>query len=78
MIERLASVLRAERDSVGTAMLLVEQNVSFALSIADRYAEASTMEEMFNDLFIPTLSFDQVDPPSLVVRNTVRLNGSLG
>jgi branched-chain amino acid transport system ATP-binding protein len=31
-------VLRAERDSVGTAMLLVEQNVSFALSIADRYA----------------------------------------
>ena len=38
VIERLASVLRAERDSVGTAMLLVEQNVSFALSIADRYA----------------------------------------
>src|SRR6187431_946183 len=38
VIERLASVLRAERDQAGTAMLLVEQNVNFALSIADRYA----------------------------------------
>jgi predicted PurR-regulated permease PerM len=30
-----------------------------AMAIADRYAEASTMEEMFNDLFIPTLTFAQ-------------------
>ena len=30
-----------------------------AIAIADRYAEASTMEEMFNDLFIPTLTFAQ-------------------
>ena len=30
-----------------------------AIAIADRYAETSTMEEMFNDLFIPTLSFAQ-------------------
>jgi methanogenic corrinoid protein MtbC1 len=30
-----------------------------AIAIADRYAEAATMEEMFNDLFIPTLSFAQ-------------------
>jgi predicted PurR-regulated permease PerM len=30
-----------------------------AIAIADRNAEASTMEEMFTDLFIPTLSFAQ-------------------
>jgi predicted PurR-regulated permease PerM len=30
-----------------------------AIAIADRYSEAATMEEMFNDLFIPTLSFAQ-------------------
>jgi predicted PurR-regulated permease PerM/methanogenic corrinoid protein MtbC1 len=30
-----------------------------AIAIADRYAEASTMEEMFTDLFIPTLTFAQ-------------------
>jgi predicted PurR-regulated permease PerM len=30
-----------------------------AIAIADRYAEAATMEEMFTDLFIPTLSFAQ-------------------
>lgn len=30
-----------------------------AISISDRHAEASTMEEMFTDLFIPTLSFAQ-------------------
>jgi predicted PurR-regulated permease PerM/methanogenic corrinoid protein MtbC1 len=30
-----------------------------AIAIADRYAESATMEEMFNDLFIPTLSFAQ-------------------
>ncbi len=30
-----------------------------AIAIADRYAETATMEEMFNDLFIPTLTFAQ-------------------
>src|SRR4051812_25674606 len=30
-----------------------------AIAIADRYAETATMEEIFNDLFIPTLSFAQ-------------------
>jgi predicted PurR-regulated permease PerM/methylmalonyl-CoA mutase cobalamin-binding subunit len=30
-----------------------------AIAIADRHAEASTMEEMFSDLFIPTLTFAQ-------------------
>jgi hypothetical protein len=30
-----------------------------AIAIADRYAEAATMEEMFTELFIPTLSFAQ-------------------
>ena len=38
VILRLAEVLRAEQQSEGTAILLVEQNVRFALSIADRFA----------------------------------------
>lgn len=38
VIERLAEVLRGERDRAGTAMLLIEQNVQFALSVGDRYA----------------------------------------
>lgn len=38
VIERLADVLRGERDRAGTAMLLIEQNVQFALSVGDRYA----------------------------------------
>lgn len=38
VIERLAGVLRAERDESGVSILLVEQHVKFALSIADRYA----------------------------------------
>jgi ABC-type branched-subunit amino acid transport system ATPase component len=38
VIERLAGVLRAERDESKTSILLIEQNVKFALSVADRYA----------------------------------------
>lgn len=38
VIERLAGVLRGERDRAGTAMLLIEQNVQFALAVGDRYA----------------------------------------
>lgn len=38
VIERLAAVLRAERDEDRVAMLIIEQNVKFALSVADRYA----------------------------------------
>jgi ABC-type branched-subunit amino acid transport system ATPase component len=38
VIDRLAAALRAERERAGTAMLLVEQNVAFALRLADRYA----------------------------------------
>ncbi len=38
VIDRLASVLGAERQAHGTAMLLVEQNVAFALAVADRFA----------------------------------------
>lgn len=38
VIERLAGVLRTERDESKTSILLVEQNVKFALSVADRYA----------------------------------------
>jgi len=38
VIERLAGVLRAECDRAGTAMLLIEQNVQFALAVGDRYA----------------------------------------
>ncbi len=37
VIERLAAVMRTERQQSGTAMLVVEQNVGFALSMADRY-----------------------------------------
>jgi branched-chain amino acid transport system ATP-binding protein len=38
VIESLAGVLRGERDRAGTAMLLIEQNVGFALAVGDRYA----------------------------------------
>lgn len=37
VIARLADVLRAQRDE-GTAILLIEQNIAFALDVADRYA----------------------------------------
>jgi ABC-type branched-subunit amino acid transport system ATPase component len=38
VIERLAGVLRAERDAAQVSILLIEQNVKFALAVADRYA----------------------------------------
>ena len=38
VITRLATALRRERDTQGTAMLIVEQNVGFALQVADRYS----------------------------------------
>jgi branched-chain amino acid transport system ATP-binding protein len=38
VIERLIGILRGEREKFGTAMLMVEQNVHFALAVADRYA----------------------------------------
>ena len=38
VLKRLAAALRGERDSHGTAMLIVEQNVGFALQVADRYS----------------------------------------
>ena len=38
IIERLAEALTAERDRTGVAILLVEQNVKFALTVADRWA----------------------------------------
>jgi len=38
MIERMAEVLRATREREGTAVLLVEQHLAFALSVADRFA----------------------------------------
>ena len=37
VIARLADVLRAQRDE-GTAILLIEQNIGFAMAVADRYA----------------------------------------
>ena len=38
IIERLSDALSAERERTGVAMLLVEQNVRFALNVADRWA----------------------------------------
>jgi ABC-type branched-subunit amino acid transport system ATPase component len=38
VIQRLSEVLRAQRDRDRTAILLVEQNIRFALTTADRYA----------------------------------------
>jgi ABC-type branched-subunit amino acid transport system ATPase component len=38
VIDRLSQVLRAERDQSHASILLIEQNVKFALSVADRYA----------------------------------------
>jgi len=38
VIEKIVRVLRHERAAAGTAMLLIEQNVAFALAIADRWA----------------------------------------
>jgi ABC-type branched-subunit amino acid transport system ATPase component len=38
VIERIGRVLCRERESNGTAMLLIEQNIAFALTIADRWA----------------------------------------
>lgn len=38
VIERIAGVLQAERRARGIAMLVVEQNVAFALKTAERYA----------------------------------------
>ena len=38
VVDRIATALRDERASAGTAMLVVEQNLDFALGIADRWA----------------------------------------
>lgn len=38
IVDKVAKTLRAERDAFGTAILLVEQNVRFALAVADTYA----------------------------------------
>jgi ABC-type branched-subunit amino acid transport system ATPase component len=38
VIQTLAAVLTDERARAGTAMLLIEQHVTFALEVADRYA----------------------------------------
>ncbi len=38
MIDRVAEVLRDARGKLGVAILLIEQNLDFALKLADRYA----------------------------------------
>ena len=38
VVDRIVGVLRDERSRDGTAMLVVEQNLDFALRVADRWA----------------------------------------
>ncbi len=38
VVDRIAAILRTEREERGTAVLLVEQNLDFALRVADRWA----------------------------------------
>ena len=38
VVQSIAAILRRERDERGTTILLVEQNLDFALSVADRWA----------------------------------------
>ena len=38
VIEKLATVFKAERSEYNTSILLIEQHVKFALAVADRYA----------------------------------------
>ena len=38
VVDRIAAILLAEREERGTAILLVEQNLDFALRVADRWA----------------------------------------
>ena len=38
MVQRLTNILLAERERTGMAIFVVEQNVPFAFSVADRYA----------------------------------------
>lgn len=38
VVSRIAGILRAEREERGIAMLIVEQNLDFALGVADRWA----------------------------------------
>ena len=38
MIDRIVGVLQAERKALSIAMLIIEQNVEFALLTADRFA----------------------------------------
>jgi branched-chain amino acid transport system ATP-binding protein len=38
VIEKLATVFKAEREQSNTAILLIEQHVNFALAVGDRYA----------------------------------------
>ena len=38
VIERISGVLQAERKASSIAMLIIEQNVAFALKTTDRYA----------------------------------------
>ena len=38
VVDRITSVLRDEQSRDGTAMLVIEQNLDFALRVADRWA----------------------------------------
>ena len=45
VVDRIAGVLRDEQSRDGTAMLVVEQNLDFALRVADRWAVLNLAED---------------------------------
>lgn len=61
VIDRLADVFRNEREQRGASILLIEQNVPFALSIADRYAVLKIGELADQGVSEDTDSRDRID-----------------
>jgi branched-chain amino acid transport system ATP-binding protein len=60
VIEQIAAVLRRERDA-GTAMLLIEQNIAFALAVADRWAVLTRGEIDDQGMVVPGVAGRIID-----------------